>query len=123
MLGTGSSHAMQRMYRRTPGTRVCSGRLRLWDKRSVMESIRMRRTCLLDCELNSSLLLHNNPNELCALDSGINFGLLVVVAPLMYLVVRTVPERMPMEIEEQKDLERAKAQVQHAQEQEELEEK
>lgn len=83
----------------------------------------MRRTCLLDCELNSSLLLHNNPNELCALDSGINFGLLVVVAPLMYLVVRTVPERMPMEIEEQKDLERAKAQVQHAQEQEELEEK
>ncbi|EIM90905.1 MFS general substrate transporter [Stereum hirsutum FP-91666 SS1] len=54
---------------------------------------------------------------------GINFGLLVVVAPLMYLVVRTVPERMPMEIEEQKDLERAKAQVQHAQEQEELEEK
>lgn len=49
--------------------------------------------------------------------------MLVVVAPLMYLVVRTVPERMPMEIEEQKDLERAKAQVQHVKEQEELEEK
>lgn len=39
----------------------------------------------------------------------------------MYLVVRTVPERMPMEIEEQKDLERAKAQVEHEQEQEYLE--
>lgn len=41
--------------------------------------------------------------------SGLNFGLLVVASPLMYIVVRTIPEIMPMQVEEEKDKERAEA--------------
>ncbi|EIM85085.1 MFS general substrate transporter [Stereum hirsutum FP-91666 SS1] len=40
---------------------------------------------------------------------GLNFGLLVVASPLMYIVVRTIPEIMPMQVEEEKDKERAEA--------------
>lgn len=80
-----------------------------------MVSTRMRVTSSLGCKFLSfpSLLVHPLHSSNLGSDlwrySGLNFGLLVVVSPLMYIVVRTIPEIMPMEVEEAKDKERAEA--------------
>lgn len=44
----------------------------------------------------------------------INFGLLVGVAPLMYIVMRTIPEIMPMAEGEEKEKEVAERAVKEA---------